>query len=203
MNDLFVPLILTFIPNWNENSIPIDLNGNEINIESTSSIIFWCFDLMLKKTGHIHLLYNVTNQCILLAQNVFNLLEKITPLISIWFKQNKLDELVFLYSDFVLLFKRSCNNIWELWLKFFSSISPNSWMIYITTSIIIYGFEYFINSTDNSITTIMESFSKLMENLNINEISIIAYYISTKIPPLNQKNNIIEIPSFNPIFFSK
>ena len=38
MNDLFVPILLAYLPNWSEEGIPLDDNGNAISEEEYNQV---------------------------------------------------------------------------------------------------------------------------------------------------------------------
>ena len=107
MNDLFVPILLAYMPDWDENGDPIDKDGKVVDYKSYMPEIFWCFDSMLRNTDHLSFLSSVTEHCQGEAEIVHQILSQISPIAAIWMKRNNLSELLWCYSDFVLLFKRS------------------------------------------------------------------------------------------------
>jgi hypothetical protein len=129
MNDLFVPILLAFYPNWDSNGNPIDNEGNIVDLEPKIPLFFFIFDYMLKKTGHIKVIFDVTNECRNIAGKVLQVLEKISPLTAIWIKRHNLNELLWLYSDFVLMFKRSFEKIWTIWIDVIFRLLPTNGMI--------------------------------------------------------------------------
>ena len=74
MNDLFVPILLAYLPKWDEEGYPIDDLNNHIDKNNYCSIIFWCFDFMLRNIDHLKLLANVTEQCKKLAEIIFQII---------------------------------------------------------------------------------------------------------------------------------
>lgn len=99
MNDLFVPIMLAFIPEWDDQCHPLNLGPSPLasyqippikpseiyhkensssnnNYEELEPLIFWCFNSMLQNTKHIRLIGNVTLQCQIQASNIMKLLAR-------------------------------------------------------------------------------------------------------------------------------
>lgn len=183
MNDLFVPILLSFLPNWNQDGCPVDNDGNIINHEPYLPQIFWCFDAMLRNTDHLKLLANVTEQCQFQADGVFNILNKVSPLAAIWMRRNGLNGLLWCYSDFVLLFKRSFPQIWSVWLQLNCSPYPANWLTYFVAAIIVRGFDQLAVLPDVSITTMMDAFPKILQSMNMETLGKTALWLAEKVPP--------------------
>jgi hypothetical protein len=94
MNDLFVPILLAFLPDWGDDGDPLDSDGQVLDFQPFLPVIFWCFDAMLRNIDHLKLLQNVTEQCQKLADIVFQIMAKVSPLGAIWMKRNGLKELL-------------------------------------------------------------------------------------------------------------
>lgn len=201
MNDLFVPIILTFLPNWNEDGAPIDKDGNIVSHEPLLSKIFWCFDAMLRKTDHLDLLANVTEECQEQAKQIFSILMKVTPLAAIWMRRNKLNQLLWCYSDFVLLFKRSFNEIWEVWLQLNCSPYPEVWLTYFVAAIIIHAFDLLAQLQEINITSMMDNFPKILKTIELSTIGVTALWLAEQVPPPEKpktdKSSEIKTNKFN------
>ena len=183
MNDLFVPILLSFLPLWNEEGSPIDSEGNVINHEPFLPQIFWCFDAMLRNTDHLKLLANVTEQCQFQADAVFNILKQVSPLAAIWMRRNSLHGLLWCYSDFVLLFKRSFPKIWSVWLQLNCSPYPAYWLTYFVAAIIVRGFDQLALLPDVTITTMMDAFPKILQSMDMSVLGKTALWLAEKVPP--------------------
>lgn len=185
MNDLFVPILLAYLPDWNEESSPINHDGKPIDQNETEdycSIIFWCFDFMLRNIDHLKLLANVTEQCKKLSEVIFQIINKVSPLAAIWMNRNSLRELLWLYSDFVLLFKRSFPDIWSVWLQLNCSPSPDMWLAYFVAAILIQGFDELAQITEVNITTMMDKFPKIMSKISIDKIGKTSLWLVQEVP---------------------
>ena len=193
MNDLFVPILLSFMPNWDSNGFPINNDGSHVNFDEYIPKIFWCYDAMLRNTNHIKILSSITAECQKLAENVFRVLSKVSPIASIWIKRNNISSLLWLYSDFVLLFKRSFANIWDVWLVLNSSPKPEHWMKYFVTAVIMRSFDQLSLLPEVSLTTMMDAFPKIMNTLSIQQLGDTALWLAEKVPPedtLKEDENI-------------
>jgi len=189
MNDLFVPILLAFLPKWNDEGSPIDNNGEKIDHEPYLSKVFWCFDAMLRNTNHLKLLANVTEQCQCQAKAVFHILSKVSPLASIWMRRNALDGLLWCYSDFVLLFKRSFSSIWSVWLQLNCSPYPEKWLTYFVAAIIVRGFDQLAMLPDVTITTMMDAFPKILQSMEMPVLGRTALWLAQKVPPTKKSND--------------
>ena len=163
MNDLLVPIITAYFPNWDTQGHPVDENGAPLsNYEEKLPIMFWCFEAMLRNTRHTELLQDVPGMSKQIAQEVVLLLKKISPLCEIWLIRNHLSQLEWCYSVFVLLFKRTFKeNIWATWVRFNTSTLPGKFLVLFVTSIILEDLIYFSNLKDISVTSVMQNFSDI------------------------------------------
>jgi hypothetical protein len=194
MNDLFVPLIRALLPLdcWNDSGTPLDESGNEVDVRAIESKLFWCFDAFLKHTGHLRLLTSVTEQCRRQAGMVIRLLDRISPVSAIWMRKKGLQDLLWFYSDLVLLFKRSYADVWPVWLKISCAPEPAHWIVYFTTAIHILAFERMTQLPDVQITAIMDLFPKLMATLDVNFIGQVAQWVH-EVAPLEKE--VIGVPA--------
>ncbi|OHS96536.1 hypothetical protein TRFO_09930 [Tritrichomonas foetus] len=183
MNDLFVPILLAFLPRWNSECAPIDENGEVMDYLPYLPTIFWCFDAMLRNIDHLKLLASVTDQCKKQAETIFQIMLKVSPLAAIWMRRNNLKELLWCYSDFVLLFKRSFADIWAVWLQLNCSPYPNNWLAYFVAAILLQGFDQLAQISDVTITTMMDSFPKIMESMDLKKIGQTSLWLAEKVPP--------------------
>ena len=183
MNDLFVPILLAFLPRWNSECEPITEDGSIMDYKPYLPTIFWCFDAMLRNIDHLKLLANVTAQCRKQAETVFQIISKVSPLPAIWMRRNKITELLWCYSDFVLLFKRSFTDIWSVWLQLNCSPHPPNWLAYFVAAIILQGFDQLAQITDVNITTMMDSFPKILEQMDLKKIGQTSLWLAQQVPP--------------------
>ena len=202
MNDLFVPILLAYMPDWDENGDPIDKDGKVVDYKSYMPEIFWCFDSMLRNTDHLSFLSSVTEHCQGEAEIVHQILSQISPIAAIWMKRNNLSELLWCYSDFVLLFKRSFEDIWTVWLQFNCAPAPKHWLSYFVTALIMESFNELSSLPDVTIPTVMAEFPKIMENLNHKRLGLIALWLSETYPfrddNINSKPKDLHFDFFKP-----
>ena len=185
MNDLFVPILLAFLPNWNDNGDPVDKDGNVVDHVPYMSPVFWCFDAMLRNVSHLDLLANVTSECQELSSQIHRILKKVSPLAAIWMKRVQLKGLLWMYSDFVLLFKRSFTDVWTLWLQLNCAPCPKHWLTYFVTALLMRGFGQLRALPNQSITTMMEAFPHILTALEseISKVATTALWLAEKVPP--------------------
>ena len=184
MNDLFVPIMLVYFPRWNDDGMPVDRDGNVItDYQKTLPIIFWCFESMLSRTNHLKLLSNVTGQCQERARVVLKIISKVSPLVAIWMRRNNLQELLWMYSDFVLMFKRTYEEIWPIWLQFNCAPDPEQWPTYFVTALILKAFPSLVNIEQPvSIASVMDVFPKLIQAMPIRDIGVVAVWLYQNYP---------------------
>jgi hypothetical protein len=183
MNDLFVPILLAFLPNWADDGQPLDTDGKVLGYLPFLPTIFWCFDAMLRNIDHLKLLQSVTEQCQKLAEAVFQIMTKVSPLGAIWIKRNNLKELLWCYSDFVLLFKRSFDEIWAVWLQLNCAPHPANWLAYFVAAVLVQGFDQLAQTKDVTITTIMDTFPKILRSINVENIGKTSLWLAQQVPP--------------------
>jgi hypothetical protein len=184
MNDLFVPILLAFLPDWDEETgKPVDAAKAPIDYHPFLPTIFWCFDAMLRNIDHLKLLQSVTEQCQKLAESVFQIMMKVSPLAAIWMKRNSLKELLWCYSDFVLLFKRSFDDIWSVWLQLNCSPAAPHWLSYFVAALLVLGFDKLAQTKDVSITTMMDTFPKILKEIDIVKTGKTSLWLAEQVPP--------------------
>jgi hypothetical protein len=200
MNDLFVPILLSFLPNWNDDSCPVDGDGAVVDHQPFLPIIFWCFEAMLRNIAHLDLLTNVTEQCKKMAGIVGELLMKVSPLVAIWMHRSGLRELLWLYADFVLLFKRSfSDDVWPVWLQMNCAPDPAHWLVYFVTAVIVIGFPSLRALPNVQITTMMEAFPGILKEMDLDRIGRTALWLAEKVPfpgGTGVEEEMVETPKF-------
>jgi hypothetical protein len=183
MNDLFVPIILAMIQNWTDEGEPVDESGEPIDVAPLMPLIFWSFEAMLRNTGHLHMLANVTEDCPKQAIRVHQLISAVSPLAAIWIRRRGLKDLLWCYSDFVLLFKRTyADDVWPVWLKFNCAPVPTHWLSYFVAAILIGCFDRLTELPDVQITAMMDSFPRLLSELSTDRIGKIALWLHATAP---------------------
>lgn len=182
MNDLFVPLILSYIPYWSEDSTPVDKDGNPIDYKPFLPKIFWCFEAMMHHTNHLEMLSHVTDCCQQQAIVVHQLLEKVCPIAAIWMRKNGLQGLLWCYSDFVLLFKRTFTDVWPTWLQFNCSPNPTRWLSIFMCSILIAGLDQLTILPNVQINSMMDAYPKILSSISLKKISQIALWLISVAP---------------------
>ena len=196
MNDIFVPIILSYFPYWNLSGNPLSAPYNPENSEDPENsenilsedeinkrlpLIFSCYDSMLRNINHLKILKNVTEECQILAKVVIMILGKVSPIAAIWMRKMGLAELLWMYSDFVLLYKRSYSQIWPLWFQMNCAEEPTLWLTYFVTASIILTFEKVADLPDPSVPTVMAVFPSYIEPYSIKEIGNIGLWLSKNV----------------------
>jgi hypothetical protein len=189
MNDLFVPLILAYFPRWNDVSEPIDSNEKVVNCEETGflSIIFWCFDALLRNVNHLGVLRSVTQACHSISTKVIQIIEKVSPLVVFWLKRYKLDDFPWIFADLVLLFKRTFTPVWDLWCILNCAPDPANWMCYVIAGIILLTFELFASPVEIVLTELMAAFPGYLAEIDLKKLGRLALVLYEKMPlePVN------------------
>ena len=185
MNDLFVPMMMAFLPDWNEEGDPIDKDGNVIDYVPFMSTVFWCFDGMMRNTDHIRILGDVTTECTRTAEQVHKIITKVSPIAGIWMKRVGIGNLLWCYSDLVLLFKRSLpDHIWSVWLQLNSSPHPEHWLTYFVAAVLVLGFDQLTHLPNQQLTTMMEAFPRILAKIGADQwkIGVTALWLAEMVP---------------------
>lgn len=182
MNDLFVPFIQLFFDDWNSDSSPIDKDGNVVDHTVFMPKMFWWFDALLVNLEHLDMLEDVTTTCRLIAAEAMEIISRMSPAVSIWLRNSNLHEMVWLYSDFVMLFRRSYEDIWDVWCALSCFDCPPKAVAYFVAAIIVLAFEMIVQLPDTSITCVMNEFTVFLETLSLHEIIHVARYFYRTCP---------------------
>jgi hypothetical protein len=159
MNDLFVPIMLAYFPRWDEaTGNPIDDSGRPVKMAPQIPILFWNFEGMLRRINHLPLIADVTGQCQRMAEVVGRILAKASPLLEIWLRRSGIADLGWMYSDFVLLFKRSWPDIWAIWLQLNAAPVPGHWLTYFVAAVVLDNFPKIASLPDPQLSSLMAMF---------------------------------------------
>jgi hypothetical protein len=194
MNDLFVPIILTYLPFWDpDTGRPIDDPGtkNVVDHAPEVPIIFWNFVGMIRRTNHHLLLASVTEQCLGTARVIVQIVEDVSPVVAVWWRRNGLAELIWMYEDFILLFKRKSRDIWGIWLQLACAPAPTNWLSYFVAAIILETFPSYCSLPEISSALMMDVFPPIISQIAPSHIGKIALWLYQKHPlpePQQQPN---------------
>ncbi|KAH0793949.1 RabGAP/TBC domain-containing protein [Histomonas meleagridis] len=181
MNDLMVPLMTVYYPNVNEDGIPINNDGSIMDYEKLYPKIFWLFNSFLYRVGHAKFLMSINTSSMSKLTEITKVLEMISPTVVFWLKKMELLEYQWLYSEYILMFKRTFDNIWCVWIKFCASPMPKKWLRYFFVAIIIDNFEKLTKIQKVSVVKMMSAFPTILSEVDVERIGKIAMWISEKL----------------------
>ncbi|EAY23467.1 hypothetical protein TVAG_071310 [Trichomonas vaginalis G3] len=174
MANILLPLVLLYFP---------DLNFE--NSEHFLPLIFWSFTAMLFNTEHIKILQNPEENCQKISEKIRNIIENTAPLTFLWLKLNGIQDLTFLFNDFIYLFSNSLQKQTELliqvWIMFNRSPSPQNWIVYFSAAILLKLFDKFCQYNP---TLLRQILPKLISEIKLEEISRLSLYLYEKSPPM-------------------
>jgi hypothetical protein len=202
MNDLFVPILLTYLPEWNDDGMPVNADGEIIAHDSVMANIFWCFHAMLHNVNHYAILRNVTETCRTIALTINHILSKVSPTVVFWLRQYKLDELPWIFSDLVLLFKRSFDDVWGFWCMLNCSPDPKNWLCYMVAGIILLTFTAISEPAEIILTELMVSFPELLKRVDLKRLGRLALVLH-ELCPLDKPEQAVHEPTFPEFKFFK
>ena len=182
MNDLMVPFITGYILNWSDDCIPLDENKQPLDYEKLMPKIFWSFDAMIANINQGPMLRRVTETCAEVSEEVIQLLEKVSPVAAIWIKFNKLQNMMWFFTDYVLIFKRSIDDIWPTWMQFNCAPDPTTFLLYFTTAMLCIAFDQFAALPEISDTSAVTSFPQILTTLDAHEVGVVALWIYEHYP---------------------
>jgi hypothetical protein len=130
LNDMLKPVILALFQDWDWSTA----DGAEQQI---LPLVFWCFDALLATTNQFVFLQNVPIGCKSVTKLVHRALREAVPDLLLWMRITGLEQLMWMYPDLTLLFKRMFHGIWSPWIQIVASPDPRHWIAYLTTAFII------------------------------------------------------------------
>jgi hypothetical protein len=199
MNDIFVPILLSFIPDWDDDSNPIC-----DNIDEKLALVFWCFDGMLLVIDHNNLLSDVTAECKRVSSLAVKYIAQKSPCTRIWLKKSGNIDLVFTFSDYVLLYKRSCPDIWRVWMSFLCKKNPHNALPLFTASVVLLGLPTLCTLPDWSITTMMSAYPTILEEIDINKaIKTMLWLESDEVDSSRKPGKAVDIPDIKSFRYFK
>lgn len=201
MNDMFVPFVNLYIPNWDANGIPRDSEGNEIDVRKIEYKLFWLYMYFLEFLDHDKFLEKVSESCKLMATNVMNLLRKLAQPVTLWLEANNFTELMWCISDFVMLFKRSIQDIWPVWMRMLCAPDPNEWFLLFICGTVVEMSVFMSKQQRIIITTVLTSFPTFIATIDPIKVAELANYLMHVLPPKEKKQKREEL-EFHSDFFS-
>jgi hypothetical protein len=181
MNDLVVPIILVYFRSWNDEGVPLNPDGSEMtDWRDFVPKIFWLFDALLTNTGHGQILMKISKDSLSQTQIIFDLFSVISPVAAVWLRTVGLNEFHWLFTDYILMFKRSFPHIWDVWLQINASPLPASWLSYFVTAFLIDTFEEIAGTEDMSMVKMMEEMPRMLVNLDLKKSAVVALWISDR-----------------------
>lgn len=161
MNDLLQPLFSVFFRSF-------DFDNPERNPDPEPLLVktFWCFDSMLRQTNRFDILANTQDGCKNMARHVLSILTQVTPAFVAWLKITGLSKLMWMYSDFVVLYKRTFKDIWRMWTQINCSPEPSQWIAYFSAAILLLGFCHIVETPDSAMSVLMETFPRCIQTVD-------------------------------------
>ena len=182
MGDLIVPIVLTYIGKWNEDGIPLNPDGTENkDWEKLLPRMLWVFDAMLLNTGHTNFLRKIQQNSLLQTRTSFDLLMKVSPVAAIWMKHCQIDRFQWIYADYILMFKRSFEHIWTVWLQFNCSPNPKVWISYFLAAVLVDSICEITEFPEISMVRMMERIPKILSGIDLKRIAATSLWISRKV----------------------
>jgi hypothetical protein len=178
MNDLLVPILLTYFPKWNEESRPIDGNGDLIgDWETRLPEMFWALDGLFRKVNHTSLLRDVNAQVLRIALQVERVVRRLSPLACLWLHRYRLMHMQWALADFIILFKRSVPDVWPIWVQINASPDPCNWPTLMMGALLILTFDQISRFPDPSMSVIMEEFPRMIQAIDQKTLARFTHFI--------------------------
>ena len=171
MNDIIVPILLAYIPEWDDKSNPICDNIEDI--DEKLAMVFWCYSGMLDILNHKFLLSDLTNSEVIAAHSL-SYIGNASPALKFWYESKGITSLTFVYSEFIYLYKRTFENIWRIWIFFLAHEKPNYALSLFTASILYCGFPQVISMKKWNEPMMNKEFPNLLKTLDVEELLFFA-----------------------------
>ncbi|KAH0793769.1 TBC domain containing protein [Histomonas meleagridis] len=185
LNDHVVPFILAYFPKWNDEGYPIDDDGNIIDHSSFMPKLLWYFVSEIDNLCFDKYLMSIFKRALDMDRKVINYMESFSPLFVLWVKRKGMNNLNFFYPGIVLMLKRSCENvfdIWDIWIHIHTSPDPKNWFLCIVIAMVIHLFPLF-QFDDNDLscqTKISDVWENPLRYVRIKELKKTAIWVYRK-----------------------
>ena len=171
MNDIIVPILTAFIPEWDDQSNPIC-----DNLDEKLALVFWCYTGLLHILNHEFLLKDVTYSEYI-SHHALSYIGNVSPALKIWYFSQNLTTLTFAFSEYIYLYKRTFDDIWRIWIYFLCFDKPEYSLAIFTASIFISSYPQILTFKNWKEATMNVQFPKLLKTLDVQEL----LFISSKI----------------------
>ncbi|EAY07218.1 hypothetical protein TVAG_050330 [Trichomonas vaginalis G3] len=199
MNDLIVPFLHAYIPDWDENGTPLC-----DNLVDKLAMVFWTYDGMINSLGHDYFLPNLTKMCRTVTNTAVKVIKKFSPITYLFFKLSGNTDLVFTYSEYVLIYKRSFSDIWYLWLGMLCMENPKHALYLLTAAVIIKIFPGIAALPEWSMATMMGSYQANLSNVKTSDVIPLMLYLERfEKTDIYEEVDKTEIQPFNSTRFFK
>lgn len=199
MADIVTPLILLFIKSWkNDNKTAIFFDESERTMEEAESFIFWSFASVMNITQQDRVfgdLEHTKNFVIEKAATLAKILHP--PLRNIIGESKEINDMIFLFSPYILLFKRDFKlpDVYRVWDTIFTCSCPYLFARYILTAVLLLIFPKMLIKTDGALWEVMGITDGFLQNADVRCILQLALTISEKVKKLPKDSyNDITMP---------
>ncbi|OHT06061.1 hypothetical protein TRFO_05717 [Tritrichomonas foetus] len=199
MCDLARPFFTVFIKDiTDENNIKI-YNDKWVDRDHAESLIYWHFVGFLKLGGQEAMFSSMAENQMFFAERAFAIAKNNHPLLGQWLIAHNLSDLLFLYSSFLLQFKRyfPMNQILQLWDAIYSSDNPSVFLRFFVAATLFILFPYIASSQSTDNGSIMILVGNTLDKIDIKEIIILSkqLYMNAKENPAQSEWYFMELPS--------
>lgn len=142
MGDFVTLLFQIYIRSFKENHQIEFFDGSIVDIKFAESFIFWNFIKLLETSEQDSLFSSMSENQEFIAERAFAIINLNHRTLSQWLETNNLSNLFFMYSTFLLQFRRnySTEKIMKVWDIFYSYETPSAFIRFFVASILFFIF---------------------------------------------------------------
>ena len=186
MGDLVATFIVLYVKEWNKQSNGEYLfklaDGRELNQEDTEAFIFQLFCAMMRVTQQDRMFTDLVKQQEFAFERVFAIIQEFHRPLAEWLQTNKLDNMIFMYRQLILLFKREFepNMVKRLWDSLFAHAHPWAQSRFFCAALMIVAFPRLLLETNGTIEEVMNEVDRAIAEADVEECIGLADILSQK-----------------------
>ena len=174
MGDLVAQFITMYVNEWTKNEngeYTFELiDGRKLNQRDTECFIFHLFCAFMSVTQQDRMFTDLIKQQEFAFERIFAIIEEFHKPLADWLQQNKLDNMIFMYRQLILLFKRefSPELVRRLWDSIIAHSQPWTQLRFFCAALLIVSFPRLLE-TNGSMEEVMHIIDKAIAECDVEE----------------------------------
>jgi hypothetical protein len=147
--------------------------------------IYSLFSEMLVHIGHRRFLTKISTESDGDLRECARIIEEVSPLLAILLRRAGLADFQWLLTEYILVFKRSFVDVWEVWARLHTAPEPAVWLRYFIAALVLRAFPELVAVKDMCVATVKEMMPGILRRMDLKEVAVTALWLYEKVKPVS------------------